>query len=199
MGGHLRRLLWVALFVVFAQAPVALGQVIDRMLAVVDGEVVTQSDIEDYRVLARGFGDEPPDDDQVVLNQIIEDMLISRQISQFPGNEITGPELDAYVADFQDAGDLSPERLRTLARRRLELERYYASLAQSLRASDEEVQELYDNEFLPQLRATGEEVIPTLDELRPQLQEIVLADKLVEAISTRIEILRRRYRVDIVE
>lgn len=179
--------------------PVAVGQVIDQMLAVVDGEVVTQSDLEDYRALAGGFGEELPDDDGVVLNQIIEDMLISRQILQFPGNEISQPELDAYMADFQGSGDLASERLRALARRRLELERYYASLARLIRGTDEEVQELYENEFVPRLREEGAEVIPPLQAVSPQLQEIIVADKLIEEISLRLELLHRRYRVDIVE
>jgi peptidyl-prolyl cis-trans isomerase SurA len=180
-------------------APAAVGQVIDRMVAVVDGEVVTQSDIEDYRALARGFGEQVSDDDGVVLNQIIEDMLISRQISQFPGNEIQDRDLEAYIAGVPGPVDLPPARLRALARRRLELERYYASLSQSLRATDEEIRELYDNEFVPRLREEGAVVIPPLDQVRSQLEEIIVADKLVEEIELRVELLHRRYRVDIVE
>lgn len=195
MGWRFTSLLLLSLL----PAPVADGQVIDRMLAVVDGEVVTQSDIEDYRALALGFGEPPPAEDAVVLNQIIEDMLILRQISQFQGNEISARDLDAYIADFQGSGDLAPGRLRALARRRLELERYYASLARSLGATDGEIRELYDEEFVPRLREEGAEVIPSIEEVRPQLQEIVVADKLIEEIALRVELLHRRYRVDIVE
>lgn len=184
-----------------ATSEVSGAQIIDRMLAVVDGQVVTQSDIEEYRVLARGFGEELSDDDGVVLDQIIEDLLISRQIAQFPGNALGEAQLDAYVAGFMDSGgQLGGERLRRLARRRLELERYYASLRRSLRPLEEEIQELYDNEFVPAFRAANPGVAPPdPSAVRAELEEIVIAGKLVREIDLRVELLHRRYRVEVVE
>jgi len=178
--------------------PAAGSQVIDRMVAVVDGEVVTRSDVEDYRVLARGFRESVSEDDAVILSQIIEDMLIARQIAQFQGNVIREADLEAYLGEFVDSGELSGERLLTLARRRLELEGYFASLRRSLRATDAEMLELYETELVPALRDQGGE-IPPFAQVRDELEDIVLADKLVQEIAARVELLYRRYQVEVVE
>lgn len=175
------------------------AETLDRMVAIVDGEVVTQSDIEDYRALGRRFGEPASDDDAVVLNLIIEDMLISRQIAQFPGNAIGPEELEAYLADFMGGPELPEERLRALARRRLELERYYQSLGRSLRATEAETRALYENEFVPDWQAREEGPPPAFAEVRQALAEIVVADKLVDEIALRVDLLYRRYQVEIVE
>jgi hypothetical protein len=175
------------------------AQTLDRMVAIVDGEVVTLSDIQDYRTLNRGFGEEVSDDDSEILEQVIEDMLIGRQIAQFPGNAISSAELEAYLTDFMDTGELSDGRLEVLARRRLELERYYQSLSRSLRATETEVRALYENEFVPDWQGREESPPPAFAQVRGALAEIVVADKLVGEIALRVDLLYRRYRVEIVE
>jgi len=186
-------------FQIISGAQVPQAEVIDRMVAVVDGEVVTAGDIEDYRSLAEYFGDMVSASDDVILNQIIEDMLIARQIAQFPGNAIREAELDTYLTGLGEPGELDPALIRQEARRRLELERYYQSLTRSLGASDEEVRAVYENEFVPQMRERGEGEIPALAQVRAEIQAIVVAGKLDEEISIRLDNLYRRYRVEIVE
>jgi len=180
-------------------APAAATQVLDRMVAIVDGEVVTQGDIEDYRVLGEFFGADVSDDDAVVLRQIIENRLIARQIARFPGNAIRQADLEAYLGQFGEPGELPEELLRTGARRRMELDRYYASLRRLMRATDAEILALYENEFLPEVRARGQEIAPLLGEVRAQLADIVIAEKLNREISARIESLYRQYEVEVVE
>jgi hypothetical protein len=182
-----------------ALASAETGEIVDRMVAIVDGAVVTRGDIEEYRALARYFGDTISDDDGVILAQIIEDMLISRQLAQFPGNAIREGEVEAYLEPFEEPEELSPERVRAGAGRRIELERYYQSLMRSLRASEEEILALYEDEFVPELRAQGAEVVPPLAEVRTELQSVVLADKLREELARRVEGLYRRYQVEVVE
>jgi hypothetical protein len=173
-------------------------RIIDRMVAIVDGEVVTQGDIEEYRVLARFFGAEPSDDDDVVLRQIIENRLLAREIARFPGNAIRQADVDAYLRQFGDPGELPAEVIRNGARRRMELDRYYATLRRLMRATDAEIQGLYQTEFVPAARASGE-VVPPLGEVRAQLEEIIVADKLSQEISLRVETLYRSYQVEVVE
>jgi len=174
-------------------------QIIDRMVAVVDGEVVTGGDIANHRALATLFGDLVPEGDSAVLDQIIENMLIARQIEQFPAGEIRDADVEAYLGQFTDPGGLPRELVFEAARRRIERARYFESLRRSLRATDEEIRERYENEFVPALRARGENVIPPLSQVEAELAEIVIADKLNQQISARVETLYRRYEVDVVE
>ena len=174
-------------------------QFIDRMVAVVDGEVVTQGDIENFRLLGRFFGDVVPTEDDEVVNRLIENVLIARQIGQFTRPPIGDVAIEAYVAEFGASNGLEPDLLRNEARSRIERAVYFESIRRSLRVTPEELRAHYEEEYVPSLRARGVEVIPPLFEIEEELSEVIRDIKLNEEIESRLERLYGSYHVEVVE
>lgn len=175
------------------------AQLIDRMLAVVDGQIVTEGDIEDFRLLGAFFDDTVPEEDGAILDQIIENILIGRQIAEAARTPVSDADVDTYLAQFGDPGELPSDVVREEARARIARARYFDSIRRSMRATPQEIQDRYDNEFVPALRARGVDVIPPLFEVEDQLDEIVRTDKLNAEIASRVADLYRRYQVEVVD
>src|SRR5690606_34261572 len=83
----------------------ATPRAIERRLAVVDGRVVSQSDLRRHVELARLLGDDVPADEGRLLAEVIENRLIDRQVEQFPGIRVDDARVDAYLASSSLAGD----------------------------------------------------------------------------------------------
>jgi hypothetical protein len=103
-------------FVVPASA-VAADEVIDRVLAVAGGEVITLSDVNAALALGRVQVGDAPDPVRVVLTQLIDRALLLAEVNRFAPPEPAAPTLDAafdlVAARFQtpDAFDATLARL----------------------------------------------------------------------------------------
>lgn len=188
----------------FAGNLLAQAQTIDRMLAIVDGNVITHGDLQRYRRLAGmfGFADEVPADDRAALESLIDDRLIDAQVQQFPVIRVADAEVRALVSEIAPAGDplLTLELISTAARDRLERAQYFdIRFGQFVSASDEEVQEYYETVFLPQARERGLAPIPPLEAVAGKIRQNVLVEQTNRDIMTWLESLRRRSEIEIVE
>jgi parvulin-like peptidyl-prolyl isomerase len=184
---------------VTGHAGVGVQQFIDRMVAVVDGDVVTQGDVEDFRQLGDFFGDAVPDEDGEVLNRLIENILIARLMGQFTRAPIEDAAVEDYLRQFGVSDQLPSEVLHSEARRRIERAVYFESIRRSRRVSPEETRALYESDYVSEQRARGVEVIPPLFEVADELSEVIRDIKLNEEIEARLERLYRSYQVEVVE
>ena len=189
----------LAVVVCFCAPTLVRGQFIDRMIAVVDGEVVTQGDIENFRLLGLYFGEVVPTEDNEVLNRLIENILIARQIGQFTRAPIADTAIDDYLVQFGSSDELGSDLLRTEARRRIERAIYFESIRRSRRVTQDDLRAFYENQYLPELASSGVEVIPQLFEVEDQLSEVIRDIKLNQEIDARVERLYRSYQVEVVQ
>jgi parvulin-like peptidyl-prolyl isomerase len=180
--------------------------VVDRLLAVVNGQVVTAGDLDRYRALATLMGDEDlPSDPEALLARVIEDHLIRIQVAQFPGVRVTDDAVDGYAAQLESRTDevdfpLTDADIRRAARERLERARYFDFRFQrSSRATDEEVRDYYENVFVPAAEQDGLDVIPALETIEGQIRSNVIAEKTQESIAEWTATLYRRNRIEVVE
>ena len=71
-------ILWIAPFLSFCLAGIATAQLVDRILAVVNGEIVTMSDVTEYQELFM-----PESDSQTVLEKLIDQKVLSSEARKF--------------------------------------------------------------------------------------------------------------------
>jgi hypothetical protein len=180
------------------------GQSIDRMMAIVDGEVITSGDLIRYRRFAElfGFGPEIPVDDREALLALIDERLIDAQVRQFPVIRVSDAQVRDLIEEvLADSGSLlPPELIATLARRRLERMQYFdIRFRQFVTASDEEVQDYYQTVFVPEARARGLDPVPSLQDIVDEIRQNVLLEQTNDDVTTWVDSLRRRSEIEIVE
>ena len=178
----------------------ASADVIDKLMAVVEGQVVTLSDLEQHRALARLFGDPVPEDDRSALREVIENLLIRREVGNFPGIQITEDELDAYLSQLRSTEELPAETVRTAVHDRLRLIRFVdLRFRQFVQANDEEIGRYYADVFIPEAQAQGLAPVPTLNGVRNLIRTNVIEEKVSKEITVWTEALYRRSEIEVVE
>ena len=174
--------------------------VIDRMMAVVDGRVVTLGDVRRHQDVARMFGDVVAEGESDLLREVIEDLLIQNQIDQFPGLRVDEQLVDEYVSRLPDASTLTPELIREAAQKRLERINYFdLRFRRFTEATEEEIAAYYETVFRPEALARGLEPMPALGEVRELIGENVITEKADREISVWTDSLMSRSEIEVVE
>ena len=197
--------------------------VLDRVVAVVNNQVILASDVDDEVRLAvldpggAGVVLTP----QHALEQLISRALIQQQIHQedTQSAEPTQAEVDARLkeirrevpacihfncaseqgwAAFLAAHGLTPKRVETYLRYRVQILRFIEQrFRQGIRITPEEIEKYYRETLLPQY-ATGE-TIPPLDEVAPRIQEILLERQVNVLFDDWLRNLRRQGNVEVLD
>jgi hypothetical protein len=193
----------IAMLVTSARLPDLGAQSLDRMLAIVDGQVVTESDVEEYRVLAAYFNEaDVPEDDDDVLDLVIERVLVRTQVGRFPGIRATQQQVDENLARFSVPGavavPLSTEVLGQASRDRIESQRYFA-IRFPQEASEAEIEDYYETVWVPEARAQGSTVVGSLDEVRVLVETLVILEKMQREAAVWAATLVQRGLVEVVE
>lgn len=189
-----------------ARAPT---QIVDRIVALVEGEPITLSEMRELAAFQQLTGG-PPASDEELLERLIAQWIVSSEAAaaRFPGP--TSAELDRELARL--AGQFSSpaafaRRLRRLglnqaaARRQLErqlhLSRYldhrFRPVAQ---VQDPAIERYYRETLAPQLAARGESV-PSLDAVREQIREVLVQTEISRLATRWLDESRARLRVEI--
>src|SRR5438094_6308279 len=72
------------------------AEVLDRIAAVVDGHIITASDMRQQREILMTLGDKPIEDDAGLLQHMIDDYLIDTNMTDVTV-DVTDDELDAEM------------------------------------------------------------------------------------------------------
>lgn len=180
---------------------VAGTQIIDRMLAIVDGQVITSGDLQRYRALAAFFDEEDvPEDDAALLDWVIESALVRAQVARVPGIRATERDIDEFIARFRMPENLdfplAPDDLRQGARERIEKLRYFL-IRFAEEASDTEIRDYYETVYAPAAEERGE--VASLDEVADFIELLVETEKTQAEGAQWAETLFLRSQVEIVE
>jgi hypothetical protein len=202
--------------------------VLDRVVAVVNRRVILASDVEDEMQLsvlepshaADSAGRQKPTR-QRALEQLISRALIEQQIRQEdeqtaepPASEIAArlheirAELPACVRAncasdagwkaFLAAHGLTPQRVETYMLRRLEVLRFIEQrFRQGIQISQQQIATYYTDTLLPQY-APGE-AAPTLAQVAPRIQEILLEQQVNALFDDWLANLRKQGDVEILD
>lgn len=176
------------------------AEVIDRIVAVVEGHIITLSDLREERAIRAQLGDRPVEDDRLLAGQLIETYLIEKQIADYPNIEVAKEEVDADLAKYKAGGSLPSDVIRDAIRRRIRMQKFIdMKFRQSIRPTDEEIRKYYDEVFVAEARKRGVQAIPPLtdSEMAAGIRENVIQERLDHEVTVWLEALRRRTNVEI--
>ena len=204
-----RRLLAVLLLVGLpaVQGSLLRAEIVDRVVAMVDRDVITLSEAEQARELrmVRGAADASLAE---VVERLIEARLIEREVGRYPAEPISDEDVARAEqsvhrqfpseADFrmalEDQG-IGEADLRQLLRRQLVISRY---LDRRFRAmvyvSDEEIRDYYQKELLPLLSADHEKA-PPMESVAPVIHQILEEREFNHRVDGWIEELKERANI----
>lgn len=179
---------------------------LDRIAAVVNGTVITESEIRWYLALDPEVpeGDFSEDLRTRALHQLIDQALLHQEAQKLPTLEISESEIQRYLAELRArfssesvfrrrlaSVGLDDETLRAIARRRLEILRFIDFRFRAfVFVSEQEVQWYYEHRVLPDAQRRHLPP-PSLDEARPLIQQILRNEKVSAEMISWLDQARR--------
>ena len=176
------------------------AEVIDRVVAVVEGHVITLSDLRQERQIRAQLGEEASDDDAALAKLLVDNFLIERQIADYPNLDVTDAEVDSAVEKFNLSANRASDALRNAVHQRIRMQKFFdVRFRQFIRPTDDEIQKYYDEVFLPEARARGMQSIPPLTdpEMAKGIRENVIQESLDHEVDGWLKAIRRRSNVEV--
>ncbi len=190
------------------------GVELDRVIAVVNDDVILESDVDQERRLiafqpfrdaSRGFGREQ------IIERLINRALILRQAQLQPEGEVTDKQVEEQLTALRkaipackeyhcetdagwsrfvtDQGFTMPE-LKKLWRERMEVLRFIELRFRSgIQITNDEIREYYEKTLLPQYAKQGS-VAPKMETIADRIQEILLQQRVSNLLGDWLKSLR---------
>jgi len=194
------------------------AQVIDRIIATVNGHVILQSDWDEAlcyeafltnRTLAQFTGD----DRRAVLDRLIDQELLREQMKSADFPHATDTEVSARVADArkQYPQAASPDAWQSLlaqyhlrendlfvhVRQQIDLMRLVdARLRPAVEIDSKSIEAYYRDQFVPKLKQAGGSAVP-LAEVSARIRELLTEQKVSELLVSWLQTLRSEGQVHI--
>ena len=208
----------VAVFaILFAiSVPRAAGEVIDRIVATVNGHVILQSDLDEalsYEALLNGrtAADLKDDDRQTVLDRLIDQELLGEQMKAAFFPHATETEAADRIADARkqypeaatddgwrgvlDRYRLTENDLISHVRQQIDLMRLVDShLRPAVSIDSKTIEAYYRDKFVPQLKETGADEVP-LAAVSGKIRELLTQEKVNELMVSWLQTLRSESKV----
>ena len=187
------------------------GEVIDRIVATVNGRIILQSDLDEalsYEALLNGrnlsqFSD---DDRRLVLDRLIDQELLRGQLKSTDFKHATDGEAATRVSDARkqyaeavtDAGwrsvldryHLREKDLLSHVQQQLDLMRLVdARLRPVVQIDSKTIEAYYREKFVPQLRQSGSGDVPLAD-VSGRIRELLTEQKVSELLVSWLQTLR---------
>jgi hypothetical protein len=198
--------------------PVAAGEVIDRIVATVNGQIILQSDWDDalrYEALlsARTVSDFNTEERRAVLDRLIDQELLGEQMKSALFKHATEEEAAAEVAQTrqlypQAASDdgwksvlarfgLNEKVLLSHVQQQIDLMRLVdAHLRPTVQIDSKNIEAYYREKFIPQLKQSGAGDV-SLDQVSSQIRELLTQEKVSELMVSWLHSLRSESKVSV--
>lgn len=199
---------------------VAAGEVIDRIVATVNGQIILQSDWEDalrYEALlsARTASDFNTEERREVLDRLIDQELLGEQMKSALFKHATEEEATAEVAQtrqlYPDAATddgwkavlarfgLNEKALVLHVQQQIDLMRLVdAHLRPTVQIDSKTIEAYYRDKFVPQLKQSGAGSVP-LEEVSAQIRELLTQERVSELMVSWLHSLRSESKVSVPE
>ena len=172
------------------------GEILDRIVAVIDDRfIITLSDVRKERAIQAALGRDGGSEDSI-LDALIERHFVDEQIAQFREIEVPENAVSERLERLRAPQGISSEDLRgaligEYRRAQFMIERFQ----QFIRVSDEELQQYYNDVYVPEVRNRGGRVQP-LDEVVDAIRQNKAAEKMNEEVTSWLMELRRRSTIE---
>ncbi len=196
-------------------------EMIDRIVAVVNRQIITLGDVEEekkYRRLGvetevrnRNEGAGLREDDFEIVQRLIQQTLIMEQVQSFAGSEVTHEEVQGQYAKIEEKAGGKELFAETLRERQISKEALEAHLEWQIRVLKfldnrfrqfvvilpKETEEYYRNSLLPELARKGISEIPPLTDVEGQIRDLLIEEKLNTQIDEWLNSLTRSADIQI--
>ena len=198
------RFSWLALMALLPGAA-ARAELVDRIVAIIDREVVTLSEAEQASEIARARTDASAPLVSVV-ERLIESRLVEREVDRFTGEPVS-PELvdgalrevragfssESAFRDMLTRSGLSEEELRAKLRRQIAVTQYLEQRFRPLTfVTEEQIEAYYRDELLPSLQGRP---LPELSEVSDSIRRILEERAFNARVEEWIDGLKGRTRI----
>jgi len=194
------------------------GEVIDRIVAIVNGHIILQSDWNDalrYEALlsARSISDFNDGERRDVLDRLIDQELLSEQMRSASFQHASEDDAAAQVAAarklYPDAATdegwrtllakfgLTERGLLTHVEQQIDLLRLVdAHLRPAVQIDSKSVEAYYRDTFVPQLKQSGAQEVP-LSDVSAKIRELLTQEKVSELMVSWLQSLRSESKVSV--
>jgi peptidyl-prolyl cis-trans isomerase SurA len=201
----------LGLVLLVASLPVSAGDILDRIVATVNGHIILQSDWEDaLRFEAftsnRSTAQLTTQDRKASLDRLIDQELLREQMHSADFQHATGEEVNDRIAairkqyslaesepgwrDALTSYGLTDNELRQRISSELDALRLVdARLRPSVNIDSKSIESYYNQELLPQLRQSGAKEV-ALTEVSPKIKELLTEQKVNELLLAWLQNLR---------
>jgi parvulin-like peptidyl-prolyl isomerase len=191
--------------------PLLAGDLLDRIVATVNGRIILQSDWEDalrFEAFAsnRSVDQLTSEDRKGSLDRLIDQELLREQMRSADFQHATDEDLNGRIAEIRkqyplaatEQGwrailtryGLTENELRERISSELDALRLVdARLRPAINIDSKSIESYYNQELLPQLRHSGEKVVPLTD-VSPKIKELLTQQKVNELLLAWLQNLR---------
>lgn len=199
-----------------ARAEIFAGEIVDRIVATVNGHVILQSDWDEaicYEALLNGraLSDFSDDDRQAVLDRLIDQELLAEQMKSGYFERASESEASATVADARkrypeaatDQGwqsvlarfQLTEKDVLAHVRQQIDVLRLVdAHLRPAVQIDSKTIEAYYREKFVPQLKQSGAGDVP-LGDVSGKIRELLTQEKVNELLVSWLQTLRSESKV----
>jgi len=177
------RVLWLALGALLPGA-LARAELVDRIVAIIDREVVTLSEAEQASEIARARTGAAAAPLVSVVERLIESRLVEREVERFTGEPVSAELVDGALQEVRARfpsetaflemlarNGLSEEELRATLRRQIGVAQYLEQRFRPLTfVTEEQIEIYYRDELLASLQ---ERPLPELSEVSESIRRIL--------------------------
>ena len=203
--------------------PAERGEIVDRIAATVNGELILQSDVEEEERFTQlyPYGDaKEKSPSEQALTRLIDRTLILQQLTSFPQTPVTDAEIAKEEADLRkdlpacgnvdcttDKGwqkflatdGFTEDELHDRLRQRIQVTRFIEQRFRSaVRISDKQISDFYTNTMLPEY-AKQKTAAPPLDSVHDRVQELLLQQQVSAMLDDWLKTLRDTGRVRVMK
>jgi len=189
------------------------GEVLDRVVAIVNNTPIFQSDWElalRCEALLDGRGPETlsSTEQREVFDRLVDQELLREQMRGYMITTVTEEDVNAHLKEVRqqiEAGgtdaqwhdqlakaDVSEEEIKSRIRTQLEVLRFLDSrFRPSVRVDYRAIQLYYREQFLPELHKQGGQEVP-MSEVAPKIREILTQQRISEQVAAWLQTLREQ-------
>jgi hypothetical protein len=201
----MRRFLVVSLFIASASSTTVRAEIIDRILAVVNGALIMQSDVTMAVRLGLTPQSTASDAVAVPLDALIERRLVLEEVDRYAPPDPAQTDVDRRLADvraragsafdsiLRDSG-ISVDQLRRQIRDDLRIDAYLLQRFGGVQPSDDEIQQYYREH---QSTFTRNGAVRPIEEVRDLVRAELSANQRAGMIKDWITGLRRRATINL--
>ncbi|MGB7603017.1 MAG: SurA N-terminal domain-containing protein [Candidatus Sulfotelmatobacter sp.] len=210
--------LLLSVFVFVLPSPGSSPQVIDRIVATVNGRVILQSDWDEalcYEALLsnRSVADFTGDQRRAVLDRLIDQELLREQMKSADFRHASDAEVAARIANARkqypqgasDDGwrallaryDITEEEIVAHVRQEIDVMRLVdARLRPAVQIDAKSIEDYYRDQFVPKLKQAGSSDVP-LTEVSAKIRELLTEQKVSEMLVSWLQTLRSEGQIHI--